>query len=494
MRKYRDRNRGAALWLTVLVTLVILTFFVGAVLSNAKSQTGLTNDELGEMQAHYAALGAINEAFILLEANPDWTGSWEYRQMPQNPDVFHSLTADRTLTFLGPSEIHLEAQGFTATRGPGTPLAAVAGTAYRPEGGVRHAFFADKLLFLRDCVVDAYDSSLGIGYRAAPSGTVSPTATPSPSATPGGSLLFSSVPGASPIGGNEELFLENTTIDGKVVLPQAGLVSNTGRTYGSGAVLNNSGSTILGTLRQRAQIDLPPIGVPFATGTATSVIDSTNMSTLLPDPFEPGGYILPPGAYKSVTVPDGGKLAFKAGDYYFEDGFFAQASSATPIKLRLSSENSLTKLFVGGQLRLANVNFRPVDSGDPTASPSVPAPATIVEPGPLRIYGAGLEQQSAPVDEEMLCQISMENTNLSAIIVGEAVEATLTDCEIWGAVMGRSVQADRVRIHYDTKLADILLAEHARWRLRGLTRTLQPTSSPTGPGPRPPGPPGPGVF
>lgn len=462
MTQISSNRRGAALWITVMVTLVLMMFFISSILDGARSQAGLTRGELGEMQAHYAAIGAINEAFVFLEDNPEWEGSWEYQAMTQNPDLFHSLSASRTESFLGTSEIYLTAQGFTREYGAGTPLAAVGGTAYRPGGGVQHAFFAGEVLQLSSCMVDAYNATLNIGYVPLPT----PAPTPIPTSSPSGNPIYSGVSGGASVGANKEVRLEDTTIDQTVVLPKSGLVLNGGRTRGTGATLNSISSNFKNEEKPDHRLDLPSIRVPFDTDSATTVIDSSNWSTLAADSSEPGTRILSPGVYRSVTVPDGQTLAFEPGDYYFAEGFFAVSTSSSRITLKMRTENTLTKLFIGGELTLSGVDFRPVESVDPLVPPAVPAPV-ISEPAYLRIYGAGVGQGFL---QKKICSVSLDDTNFCGLILGEAVEASLRNCEIWGAVSGRNIGASNVNIHYDTSLASIKLAEHSRWRLRGLTR------------------------
>ena len=462
---------------------MVITFFVGSILSSARTQAGMSTDELGEAQAHYAAMGAINKAFLLLDQNPNWSGSWTFEPMPQIPDVLHSLESDRNYPGLGPNEVYLLAQGFTSSHGAGTPLAAVSGTAFRPSGGVQHAFFTVAELQLVNCIVDAYDASLGIGFvlepEPVPTATPAPT-TPTPTATPGDTPTHSVAAGRAKVGSNQLVELESSTIDGKVVIPSAGQVSNSGTSYGQGSGLNSINSSHLGTEKPKDAQDLPEILVPFPPGSATVVIDETNWDTL-PLDSEGTSRILSPGVYRSVKVPDGASLAFQPGAYYFDEGFYAQASTDR-ITLKLTTENTLTKLFVGGEFALEKVDFRPVISVDPEApdpDPDADPPAPVAEPQYLRVYAAGQERTDS---DERVCEVSMRETSFAGMVVGEAVRGIFENSEIWGAVLGHTVVAEDVQFHYDTSLGSIQLAEHARWKLRGITelppKPLTPTPTP----------------
>ena len=453
----RIKIRGGALWLTVLVTLLLITYFIGAILSSGKVQSVGAIDSRAELQAHYAALGAINQAFVHLERNPDWTGSWGYEPMPQNADIFHSLESDRGRDGIGANEIYLFAQGYTAQYGEGTPLAAVAGTAYRPSGGLSQACYSDEVLSLIGCTVDSYDAGLGMGYVLPdPNATPSPTpvVTPSGSPTPQ-PPSHSIVKDRAHVGSNTHVQLNNTRVDGDVILPQ--VRRRVDATVRSEPVyLDSSYSVYKNTRHPMTGIDLPEIKVPFDTGSGVTVIDSTSWLTLVaPDSSIPEQRVLEPGAYNSVTVPDGGTLIFKPGEYYFEDGFFAEMATER-ITLKLQSESGETKLFVGREMRLNGVDCRLGDQSSP-----------IIQPGLLKIYGGGTGSTNP---DEKICLISLQDTKLSGAVVGQSIQLQTQGCEIWGATMTRTLAAQNTTFHYDVSLRGVELAEHSFWKLRGLTQ------------------------
>ena len=453
-----NNRRAATLAMTIIAATIFLGFIMSALFKVAISASHFNDEALNDTQAKFAALAGINRAFAELEKNPDWRkGFPDETPLHQNPNLRYKLKVLEEVEQFrlgglgtgkvasGAEEVYLFAQGFT-DEGAGDALAAMGGTAYRPGAAIAEACFADGDLILNGGTVDGFDSRKGEHWY-----------NPGQTDTTKQTLVALS----GHVGGNDDIMINGSTIDGDVITPDPGSFSLGGQNFGRNSNVEINGATINGTQQSPdSPREVAEVVAPFDDDSATAVYNDSNFSSLLdstvvPPPGEDPAKVLPPGAYESVTVPLGKTMELKSGVYYFKDHLALEGATIT-------LNGSKIKVFIGEDLYVK----------DSTISPSqVDTNNKNKKPADLQILFA--DKKEDPDTGEKFSVMYSDNSTINAVCLGSNLQSRLNNSTLFGAVQADRIEADNTNFHYDLALEDLEISNFSKWKLKGLT-TLPP--------------------
>lgn len=455
MHKNRTRPRAVAVAMTIIAATIFLGFLMSALFKVALMASNFNDRGLKETRAKFAALAAINRAFAELDNNPDWRAGWpDEEPLPQNPEIRYKLKVleDVEMSLLGSTgsgklasgadEVYLFAQGFTP-EGAGTALAAMGGTAYRPGAQIAEACFADGDLIMEGGSADGFDSRLGDHWY-------------NPLETNAGKQTVQALSGH--VGGNDDIRIAGSRIDGDVVMPDPGSFRLGGTYFRRTSDIDVSSADILGSQRTPdSPREVAEVSVPFDDDSPTQVIDDTNYdsllsSTVVPPAGEPTARVLAPGAYKSVLVPEGETLELQSGVYYFKNSLALDGA-----KITLNGSGPV-KVFIGETFHASNAVVSPsqVDINNNNRKPAE-----------LQLLFA--DESEDPDTEENYSRMIVSNSTINAVAIGAKLRAQIDNSEFFGAVQADYIRAEGSNFHYDLALQDLEIDNFSKWKLRGLT-------------------------
>lgn len=405
--RVRHIDKGAILSLTIIFATIFIGLLFGILFKSAQLSNRFNAQSQAEMQARYAAYGAIERAYGQLAADPEWRDGFPKTSMPQCPTIFYRLKVADTVPFaeLGADELGFIAQGYSDEGEPGKVLAALGGTVYKPPGGFEEAVFADAELILTNTDTHAMDSRQ---EEPPPEGKAS-------------------------VGSNRNITVNGGTIDGDLIVcdPSNNMV--------------NFNGTLTGETVQEAEIRPLP-GFQSTLSKGNQIFSESNFEELALNveftalDFDEDGTtgLLHPGAYKTLTI-ENRTLKLSGGEYYFQN-----AVNLENVTLIVEAD---TKLIVGKSMTVLDSQLN-VD-GDPSLFSLLFS-----------------DEYYETAGEAGTSYLRAERTELNGVVAGQGLTTTFQEVVLKGALQALSATAVDSELHFDKAVEELDLKDYKTWRLR----------------------------
>lgn len=451
----RRYQTGIAASMTILAAILFLGFLMAALYKVMVSTGSFNEDGLIKAQAKYAAMAAINRGFAELDKDPGWRKGWPNEEpLHQNPYIRYKLKVLESVTQAqlggqgsgtvasGTDEVYLFAQGFTE-KGAGKALAAAGGTAYRPGGLFSEACFADSVLTVISGHTDGFDSRKGDHWY-------------NPDEEDEAKQTLVELSGN--VGSNRSVTLQQSEVDGDLILPQPDSFTLKGSQYATQSNVNLSGSVIKGEqVKPKSPREIAEVDPPFDDALATAIVDESNFDDLdnseePPLSGKPVAKVLEPGAYGSLSVPPGKVVELHSGTYYFKSSVVLDDAVVT------LKGSGAVRIFIGEALTASHSTVNPshTDADNKNKKPAA-----------LQLLFA--DKRIDPDSGEQYSTFEASNSSINAVALGAKLQVKISDSEYFGAVQGHSIEAQNTDFHYDLALEDLEIREFSKWKLRGIT-------------------------
>lgn len=492
MRQKTQKDRAASMLIFIIACALFLGFLMSSLFQSARIKSSQSGKISADRQARYAAYAGIQVAFAKIQKASENNGQLFKPHMAsksgldtsskaeviklegkleQNPNLSYKIQ----IVDDGPNRAKIYSQGFIGTDGVG--ISAFGANAYRPSDVFNEACFGYSSTELSSSKTVAYTSS-GYGDNPHPREN----------------------DGKASVGSTEKVTLNDSDISGDVILAKGSAKTTISTLEKAAELLRKaeekvedwyqetgdtkfSGEKIIDN-RERKKVNfLNPFG-----GEATTVIDDSNIDTLIPPPPPlnlgpgqnnddsgsgnegPGPYeavpTITPGMYKSIFLGEGKTLKLTDGSYYISEDLVLGKGANLII-----DKNAKVRIFIGGDLQAtaADINT-PREFESPGQGTTEVKELKEFNPDSLCMFFLDEKKNADNLTETVPSKAKINNSKLYCTLAGKKLRATIeADTNLYGAINADKLVVENSTIHYDTNLKASNLSNYTNWRLSDIS-------------------------
>ncbi|MBI3927402.1 MAG: hypothetical protein HY319_17825 [Armatimonadetes bacterium] len=447
-----SKRRGSVL-LMVLMMSALIFVFMGVLGTDTVLNLRSGAETTERKQARYAAYAGIQTALNELTRKPDWNEEIN-RALPLDPKssfsvkVVNNVYGTEDLEYEGitipKGTVYLEALGSTSGTEAKRSVAGMSGLAYRSKTIFDNALAADSMARLTDgSLADSWDSAQG-DYK-----TVKSLAKDDDSDKSYGLRQGT-------VASNDIVVLANSSkIDGDVLIqPPPG-------SDDPDFLSKDSSSTVTGQrLDMVRPAPIPAFRAPFAPEAATVSASYGDLEAPATDKLgNPlGPKWLPPGAYKDFTVSSGETVELRSGTYYFRDLLDIGGT------VQVDASGGPVIIYVGKDLVLkGGLNPDPAGMSGSRRAKDVQVYFT-----DEKEVDPDFKDPDDPDLPDRISTLRVEGGRGSFVAAGAELQSVMENGDIYGAVLGDTLNLKATSVHFDTTLKGVGLAGISNWNLEGL--------------------------